>query len=619
MPAGVFSLSALSQSQRTTFTRPPVGFDLAAMRSPAFTRRLGCVCGSLLRPQSRAGSPAPTARPSRVVNSQCEFAVSQPREPRVEQPVSSPSREMVCITFHSPSTVVLLPANPVGSRLAARFGSAVVDTARATTLAWQSNGTDRNGRAVTFTLPEIDPQVTLVGSGFATPESILWLTLFPPSVGGLYDTPSGSHRWLTRTPSTSTGRPWRSIRIPLGFGAAGGAGAGIDLTRAEHIEFWTVIDTAAARRARSPVVVFDFGDVSENSLVYAPESLTVSGSRDSTFAGRQLAGFDRLDSERDPFSRAFDASRDDRGLPGDRVERLTLIEGGSPRIASGIKTCSRLAGAVRPLGDSRGDCTADNGRLDEEDLDHDGVLNFTAARRADERIRRYIIDLASPNAVTRIGKCGVAVDDINGALTQPASGTRCWVFVRVPFRSADDSLNGGPLLRKVRSLRLTLIAGAAMGAAEFTLLPVSRLRVSGGAWLKRADRPLNGIAGETPTGSGFVIVSSIGTQDRDTARNVFYEPPPGVTDEAETRARDGRPVSSQRRSLRLLAVDAGYARAEAYVRSRRAAQVMAYRELRLWARGRGRGWGRSSASSDLQFFASSSGATRTNSIFTACA
>ncbi len=608
VPAGSISLSALSQSQRTTFTRPPLGFEPAANAVAGIHAALGWSAAPLSRALARWLPRADSNVPSRVEFTG-EFAVSQPRNRGSQQAFLESFEGDGGITFPLADAQWYYASQPpLGSRLAARFGSAVVDTARATTLAWQSNGTDRSGRAVTFTLPEIDPQVTLVGSGFATPEAILWLTLFPPSVGGLYDTPSGSHRWLTRTPSTSPGQPWRSIRIPLGFGAAGGAGAGIDLTRAEHIEFWTVIDTAAARRARSPVLVFDFGDVSENSLVYAPESLTVSGSRDSMFAGRQLAGFDRLDSERDPFSRAFDASRDDRGLPGDRVERLTLIASGMARVVSGIKTCSRLAGAVRPLGDSRGDCTADNGRLDEEDLDHDGVLNFTAARRADERIRRYIIDLASPSAVTRIGKCGVAVDDINGALTPPASATRCWVFVRVPFRSADDSLNGGPLLRKVRSLRLTLIAGVGMGAVEFTLLPVSRLRVSGGAWLKRADRPLSGIAGETPTGSGFVIVSSIGTQDRDTARNVFYEPPPGVTDEAENVGPVIGPsrVQVNERSLRLLAGGLPrYARAEAYVRFPEGQRsVMAYRELRLWARGRGRGWGvgPGAQSSDLQFF-----------------
>ncbi len=608
VPAGSIGLSALSQTQRTTFTRPPLGFEPAAIAVAGISAALSWSAAPLSRALARWLPRADSAVPSRVEITG-EFAVSQPRNRESQQAFLESFEGDGGITFPLADAQWYYASQPaLGTRLTARFGSAVFDTVRAATLAWQSNGTDRAGRAVTFTLPEIDPQVTLVGSGFASPEPILWLTLFPLTVGGLYDAPSGSHRWLTRGAGASPGRPWRSIRIPLGFGAAGGAGAGIDLTRAEHIEFWTAIDTAAVRRARNPVLVFDFGDVSENSLVFAPESLTVGVGRDSTFAGRQLAGFDRLDSERDPFSRAFDASRDDRGLPGDRVERLTLIESGGTRVVSGIKTCSRLAGAVRPLGDSRGDCTADNGRLDEEDLDHDGVLNVSAVQRGGERIRRYIVDLAHPGAVTRTGKCGVAVDDINGALAPPTTATRCWVFVRVPFRVTDDSQNGGPLLRKVRALRLTLIAGAATGAAEFTLLPVSRLRVSGGAWLKRADRPLTGIAGETSAPSGFVIVSSIGTQDRDTARGVFYESPPGVTDEAETVGPVIGPsrVQVNERSLRLLAGGVPrYARAEAYVRFPEGQRsVMAYRELRLWARGRGRGWGLGTGGqgSDLQFF-----------------
>lgn len=604
MPAGTVTLSALSQSQRTTFTRPPLGFEPASNAVAGIHAAFAWSAAPLSRALARWLPRADSATPSRVELTG-EFAVSQPRSRASQQAFLESFEGDGGITLPLADAQWYYASQPaLGSRLAARYGLGVLDTAQATTLAWQSNGTDRSGRAVTFSLPDIDPQVALVGSGFAGPEPILWLTLFPRTVGGLYDLTSRSHRWLTPA-GTSPARRWRSIRIPLGFGAAGGAGAGIDLTRAEQIEFWTLIDTASARRARNPVLVFDFGDVSENSLVFAPDTLTITAARDSSFTGRRLAGFDRLDTERDPFSRAFDASRDDRGLPGDRLEHVTLIEGGSARIVAGLKTCSRLAGAVRPLGDSRGDCTADNGRLDEEDLDHDGVLNFPSLRRADERIRRYIVDLASPATVTRTGKCGIAVDDINGALQ--GNATRCWVFVRVPFRAVDDSLNGGPLLRKVRTLRLTMVSGAA-AADEFTLLPLSRLRIAGGAWLKRGDRPLTGIAGEQPAASGFVIVSSIGTQDRDTLRNVFYEPPPGVTDEPENVGPVIGPsqVQVNERSLRLLAGGLSrYARAEAYVRFPEGQRsVMTYRELRLWARGRGRGWGTGAGSqlSDMQFF-----------------
>ncbi len=606
IPAGSITLSALSQSQRTTFTRPPLGFEPAANAVAGIHAALGWSAAPLSRALARWLPRADSSVPSRVELTG-EFAVSQPRSRASQQAFLESFEGDGGITIPLSDAQWYYSSQPaLGSRIAARYGLAVFDTTRAATLAWQSNGTDRAGRAVTFALPEIDPQVALVGSGFAGPEPILWLTLFPRTVGGLYDLTSRSHRWLTPAPAAPAARPWRSIRIPLGFGAAGGAGAGIDLTRAEQIEFWTVIDTAATRRARNPVLVLDFGDASENSLVFAPDTLTIASARDSSFTGRRVAGFDRVDTERDPFSRAFDASRNDRGLPGDRLEQVTLIEGGSARILSGLKTCSRLAGAVRPLGDSRGDCTADNGRLDEEDLDHDGVLNFASLRRGDERIRRYIIDLASPSSVTRTGKCGVAVDDINAALQ--ASATRCWVFVRVPFRANDDSLNGGPLLRKVRTLRLTMISGTATAPGEFTLLPISRLRVAGGAWLKRADRPLSGMAGEqpTPSGGGFVIVSSIGTQDRDTARSIFYEPPPGVSDEPENVGPVIGPsqVQVNERSLRLLAGGlARYARAEAYVRFPEGQRsVMTYRELRLWARGRGRGWGGGAQASDLQFF-----------------
>ncbi|HJU76188.1 MAG TPA: cell surface protein SprA, partial [Gemmatimonadaceae bacterium] len=310
VPAGAISVSALSQTQRSTFTRPPLGFEPAANSVAGIHAALGWSAAPLSRALARWLPRADSTTPSRVELTG-EFAVSQPRNRQSQQAYLESfegdggfSIPLVDAQWYYGSQPAL------GSRLSARFGAQVVDSARASTLAWQSSGTDRNGRAVTFTLPEIDPQVTLAGSGFAGPEPILWLTLFPQAVGGLYDLTSRTHRWLT--PRVVGGRPWRSIRIPLGFGATGGAGAGIDLTRAEHIEFWTLVDTAATRRARNPVIVFDFGDVSENSLVFAPETLTVAG-RDSSFTGKRLAGFDRLDTERDPFSRAFDASRNDRG------------------------------------------------------------------------------------------------------------------------------------------------------------------------------------------------------------------------------------------------------------------------------------------------------------------
>ena len=66
-----------------------------------------------------------------------------------------------------------------------------------------------------------------------------------------------------------------------------------------------------------------------------------------------------------------------------------------------------------------------------------------------------------------------------------------------------------------------------------TTVPIARLRLTGAPWLKRTSRPARGIAGEDEAMQGYVIASTIGTQD--STQTLTYEPPPGVT-EAPTRA-----------------------------------------------------------------------------------
>src|SRR5262249_9081509 len=82
-----------------------------------------------------------------------------------------------------------------------------------------------------------------------------------------------------------------------------------------------------------------------------------------------------------------------------------------------------------------------------------------------------------------------------------------------------------------------------------------------------------------------------------------YESPPGVTDEPDNRqqAFDPTRVQVNERSLRLLAGGlARYDRAEAYYRFPEGERsFMSYNELRVWARGRGHGWG---PDGDLQFY-----------------
>jgi cell surface protein SprA len=361
--------------------------------------------------------------------------------------------------------------------------------------------------------------------------------------------------------------------------------------------------------------VLDLGDVSENSVAFAPETLAIGNRRapaeggqmgignrtaDSVYTGKKLQGYNRLDSERDPFSRAFNVDVNDTGLPGDVVDTLVVVAGGAARADTGVRICTRGDIRKRVLGDSRVDCTVGNSRLDDEDLDADNSL------RTDERLLRYVVDLTDTTSYDRRGQCGARVDDVNGA--RPATSTLCWVHIRLPFAAPDDTINGGPLVRRIQALRVTAISPSGASDAAFVTTAIARLQLVGAPWLKRSSRPLTGIAGDreqltATAGNSYVVAGVIGTETRDSTRGLIYEPPPGVTDEPDNLQTPFDPTRVQinERSLRLQAGGLErYDRAEAFLRFPEGQKsYLGYKELRLWARGRGNGWGQNG---ELQFF-----------------
>jgi len=592
MPYGSLAFTAISQRQRSNFTRPPLGFEPQQSLVAGLSATLGWNMPSVSRSLARLLPRVDSAAPSRL-DIVAEVAMSRPRQGGAQQAYIESFEGTGGAGINLLESQWQLSSQPsLGSRLPGLIGSATLDTLRAATMAFQNYGTDRDGRAVTFTIQQIDPQTTLAGGTVAGFEQVLWMTLYPTAIGGLADA-MGQPRWRIR--NAPSGRRWRSIRTALGTG-----GNGVDLTRAEFLEFWTLVDTAAVRRTRNPTLILDFGDVSENSVAFAPESLRVV-SGDSVYSGRKLQGWDRLDTERDRFSRAFSADVNDIGLPGSLVEELDVVSEGIPILARNVALCRLGTGRLLPLGDSRINCTARNSRLDEEDIDQDAVLNYRSDQREQERIRRFVVDLSRASSYNRIGACGVTINDVNQAV-QPGAEL-CWVQVKVPFSAPDDSVAGGPMLRRVRALRVTVVSGPTIADDRYTLVPLARMRVTGAGWLKRAARPLRGLGGEEETLGGFVIASTIGTQDRDSTRGLVYEPPPGVTDAPEQQQTGiglaGASINET--SMRLLAGDMPlYGRAEAFLRFPEGDRnVMSYRELRVWARGRGRGWG---AQGDLEFF-----------------
>ncbi|HJU64621.1 MAG TPA: cell surface protein SprA, partial [Gemmatimonadaceae bacterium] len=605
---GQINFTAISQSQQSSFNRPPLGFEPVStiiagvngnftVDSPTLTRALDAL------PMVRTSAPS-------SVTVQGEFATSRPQG-RGEDAAYVESFEgeggFTISLQESAWRYGSQPAiNGAGLPLAAGAYGAGIDSA--TTLAWQNLPTVTDpatgiARVLQISAERIDTQFVFIGAqSFRVPETVLWTVLFPTSVGGFRHSNGGFQWTLPHRP----GRRWRSITQPL-------SPTGVDLTRIEQLEFWALIDTSSINRPKNPTLVFDFGDVSENSVTFAPESLSVrtvavqgpQGATivvDSTFSGRALTGFDRLDSERDSITRSFDAAINDVGIPGDRVESLVVVneDDGSTQSLSNVRLCTRGITSVLPLADTRNNCSAGNRRLNEEDLDLDGVLNIASANRNSERLVRFVVDMSDRTSYTRVGLCYRSVTD---TIPRTAgSGQVCWVQFRLPF-SAPTELVGDPLVRRVKSVRLTVVSGTGDTPNEFRTVPVARLRLTGSPWIKRADQPIAGVGGAGASAAGFVVAAVIGTQDRDPASGLLYESPPGVTDEADNKQTSFAPgqVQVNERSLRLLAGNVGvFQRAEAYYRFPEGEKnLMGYEELRVWARGRNKGWG---PQGDLQFY-----------------
>nr|MCU0648297.1 cell surface protein SprA [Gemmatimonadaceae bacterium] len=298
----------------------------------------------------------------------------------------------------------------------------------------------------------------------------------------------------------------------------------------------------------------------------------------------------------DPF--VFNAVTDDIGLPNDRVDTLLVLDragGTGVRRETDVPLCSGAALRLQLLGDTRAACTARNTRLDEEDIDLDGQLNFSAAQVDRERFKRFVVDLGDRRQWTRVGRCFTRTDTTIAGTVD--AGEQCWVQVRLNWRAPTDS-QGVASDRRVRTLRLTMISGADARDDEFTQLALGRVRLSGAPWLKRSERPLAGIAGDSLNGRpGYVVASLIGTQD--STATLVYQSPPGVLDQTQQRQTglENTRIQINERALRLQAGVPGgafalYDRAEAFFRFPEGLKnFMGYRTLRLWARGRGNGWG----------------------------
>ncbi|PYO40839.1 MAG: cell surface protein SprA, partial [Gemmatimonadetes bacterium] len=576
---GEVDLTGLFQREQSAFTRPPLGLEPSASFIGGISTRLNFQPAWL----TRAVDALPgvhTDAPS-FLNISGEVAVSKPSpnplgQAYIEEFESEGGRFVTLneTAWHWGS----VPTTPRGAE---PFGIAgAFNPLDAAFLTWQSLPVHLNGRPVQFLAQDIDPTIKVSGQAQSA-EPVLWLMLKPDTVLGLANAETGNPNWVR--PHLMEPR-WRSITQSLSV-------TGLDLSRTEYLEFWVWEDGRRSARADRAAVLLDFGSVFEDALAFEPDSFTVVNG-DTTYYGQRPVGLGRLDSEREAVSHSWNAAIDDEGFLGDRVVD-GIKNATTGQVIDTLPLCSATKhGQLQSylFGDLRSRCSRHNGAVDTEDLDGDFLLDSAAGVRTAETFVRFVFPIGDDRYFVRDG----------GMTPDPAGGSAGWRLYRIPFRT-DTLLQGQPNLRQIQALRLTVIAPPTLGggADPQVVFALSRMRLVGATWLKRAETPIRGIAGDRGTGAGEVIASVASTENRD----LGYTPPPGVFDQANRRDASLQLGATQinERSLRLLASGLGVGQhAEAFLRftTEGDKNFLRYRKLRVWARGRGPGW----EDGDLEFY-----------------
>ena len=411
-------------------------------------------------------------------------------------------------------------------------------------MTWQSLPVNANGTLVQFFPQQIDPEILLTGAT-QTPEQVLWMTLKPDTVLGLAHTGPdgntvGTPNWV-RPPTF--GPRWRSITQTL-------SATGIDLTRVEYLEFWVWEDNKRTARADKTAVLFDFGSTFEDALAFVPDSFGVDKpTGDTTYYGQRAVGLGKLNTERDPLTHSWNAAINDNGILSDIVtDGIKEIGGG---VIDTLPLCSASVNGVvaqYAFGDIRSRCGRKNGAVDTEDQDGDFQLDSVVGVKTHEDFVRFVFPIGSDKYYVRDGGAGAGCRPGQGG-----GGGGVAPAVEIPFRT-DTLMQGTPNLRQVQSLRITIVApevGPPGTPQPQVFFALSRVQLVGATWLKRADTPIPGIAGENGALGGQVIASFVSTENRD----LGYTSPPGVVSEAANQGAGLSVTSTQinEQSLRILA------------------------------------------------------------------
>lgn len=571
---GAINLIGMYQREQSAFNRPPLGFEASANLVGGINTELSFKPAAVSRLLSKLTS-APAVAPSQL-DFTAEFAFTKPDPNRSGQAYLEEFEAEAGIPISLQETAWEFGSRPQQADGVADLVGGAFDPEDAVALTWQNLvPVSGSNQALQLRPEDIDTLIRFSGRGEQL-ETPMFLTLHADTAGGGVQRNNAS-RWSL--PARPLEPRWRSMVTSL-------SPTGVDLTRDEYLEFWVFQPGSRTADSAGVRLVIDIGTVNEDALALAPDSIAVAGA-DTVYTGRQYVGEGRLDTERSTFD-IFDAQVDDVGILGDRPDVLFDATTGEP--VEAVPLCQRIlstAVPVFPWGDLSGRCSRGNGSLDTEDLNGDNVLN---ASGPNESVFRFVVSLLPGDKY--FVRNGVQRQETNGTV----SG---WELYRVPIRTPDVTI-GTPSLRLIQHLRVTAVAPADAGVADVVArFALARLRLVGSPWVRRAEAPIAGISGAAEEPSGEVIASIVSTENR---TDLGYESPPGVLEGVSRRGGDRSTLGTQinEKSLRLIArgLEVGE-RAEAYLRLPTGPQnVLRYRQLRVWMRGRGEGW----EQGDLQAF-----------------
>ena len=570
---GSVSMIGLLQQQQSNFTRPPLGFEPQSNFIGGISGNFVFQPDGLTRLLNRIPG-VHTEVPSQITLD-AELATSRPSPNQTGQAwvetFEGEAGTFLPLTENS-WQLGSRPASPHGLDLATGIDPVNgFRDADAVSLVWQNLIQSGLG-ATQFTSQQIDPTIRTQGTG-QTFENVLWMALHPDTVGGLPSLATFQPRWYL---PRNAGEPrWRSITLPL-------SATGIDLSRVQYLEFWVYEPPNSPARAAGATLIFDFGRVYEDAVALVPKSFSVSASGDTTYSGRRRIGEGHLQTERDTLTNAWNALNDDNGILGAVADTILDSNTGGLPVFNMPLCAAQLAATpyAYPWGSQLARCTRHNGVPDSDDLDGDGHLD-TLVAAVQESYFRYVFHLGDPKYHVRDG------GPFNGTLVDSSGGR--WRLFRIPFQS-DTFQVGAPDIRQIRSLRLTVEAPDTPAGQHTLFFALARLTLVGAPWVKRSDTPIPGIAGSTGSGIGEVIASTVSTENTD----LGYQPPPGVTDQGATQTSALGVGSTQinERSLRIVGRQVAVGqRAEAYFQFPEGQRnFLGYRQLHVWARGRGAGW-----------------------------